>query len=313
MKTTTDSDLDDLGRLLKKARQQSGLSQRQAAEAANISPTYVRTLESSNNPNTNKPSRPSPAVLMAMGNALKVNPEILLDKAGYDPELTKQAAPTVGDSAQRIIDSDLRRMRDGAKKLHQRHDFIKMQSVERFSKFTKEFLAMADGTFRCRAEEEPYLTRVAYWQAKSTIRAVSYQDEQWWESKRGRDYLRLHDEVRNKNKNIEITRIFLVPEDRQPDLKKTFERHVELGISTFVMSPHDVGAELCRELVIFDEELLRVGGSPRIDDLKAAEFTDNPARIEQARGDFEALHRIAINTPTEAQHILDLIDSGALA
>jgi len=195
MKSVTDADLDDLGQLLKKAREQSGLSQRKAAEAAKISPTYVRTLESSSNPNTNKPSRPSPEVLLAMGNALKVDPEILFDMAGYDPELTKQVAPTIGDSAQRSIDSDLRRMRDATKKLDQRHDFIKMQSVERFSKFTKEFLAMADGTFRCRAEEEPYLTRVAYWQAKSTIRAVSYQDEQWWESKRGRDYLRLHDEV----------------------------------------------------------------------------------------------------------------------
>jgi transcriptional regulator with XRE-family HTH domain len=310
MKTITDSDLDDLGQLLKKARQQSGMSQRQAAEAANISPTYVRALETSSNPNTNKPSRPSPAVLMAMGNALKVSPEILLDKAGYDPELTKQAAPTISGAAQRAIEWDLRRMRDAAKKLNQRHDFIKAQTVERLSKFTTEFLAMADGTFRCGAEEEPYLTRVAYRQAKSTIRAVSYQDEQWWESKHGRDYLRLHDEVRNKG--IEITRIFLVPEDKQRDLKKTFERHVELGIPTFVMSPHDVKIELCRDFVIFDDDLLRVGGSPRIDDFKTAEFTDNSARIEQARGDFQALYRIAINTPTEAKHILELIGSGSL-
>jgi len=247
---------------------------------------------------------------LAIGNVLKVDPEILLDKAGYNPELTKQAPPTIGAVAQKAVDSDLRRMRDGAKKLNQRHDFIKAQSVERLRKFTTEFLAMADGTFRCSAEEEPYLTRLAYRQAKSMIRAVSYQDEQWWESKRGRDYLRLHDEVRNNG--IEVTRIFLVPEEKQPNLKTTFEKHVELGISTFVMSPRDVAVGLCRDFVIFDEDLLRVGGSPRIDDLKAAEFTDNSARIEQARGDFESLHRIAINTPTEAEHILELIGSGAL-
>ena len=311
MKTITDSDLGDLGQLLKEAREQSGMSQRQAAEAANISPTYVRALESSNNPNTNKPSRPSPAVLLAMGNALNVDPDVLLDKAGYDPELSKQAAPTIGGSVQKAVEWDLKRMRDAARKLNQRHPFINEQSVERLSKFTKEFLAMADGTFRCSAEEEPYLTRVAYRQAKSRIRAVSYQDEQWWESKRGRDYLRLHDEVRTRG--IKITRIFLVPEDRQRELKETFERHVELGIETFVLPPRDVKVELCRDFVIFDEDLLRVGGLPRIGDLKTAEFTDNSARIEQAGGDFDALYRIASNTPTEAQHILELIGSGALA
>jgi transcriptional regulator with XRE-family HTH domain len=302
MKTIADSDLDGLGQLLKEAREQSGLSQRQAADAANISPTYVRALESSSNPNTNRPSRPSPGVLLAMGTALNVDSDVLLGLAGYDPELAKKDSRTTDPSAQKNLDLDLKRLKDSAKRLSQRHSFIYAQSVERFRKFTTEFLAMADGTFRCGAEEEPYLTRMAYRQAKSTIRAVSYQDEQWWESKRGRDYLRLHDEVRNAG--IQITRIFLVSEEKQPDLKQTFERHVELGISTFVMSPRDVKVELCRDFVIFDEDLLRVGGSPRIDDLKTAEFTDNPARIQQAIGDFHALHSMAFNTPTEAEDLL---------
>jgi transcriptional regulator with XRE-family HTH domain len=303
---TTSTDLDGLGQLLKQAREQSGMSQRQAAEAANISPTYVRTLESSSNPNTNKPSRPSPAVLLAMGNALNVDPDVLLDKAGYDPELTKQAnTPPNGGSAHETLDWDLKKMKDAAKKLSQRNPFIYAQSIERFSKFTSEFQAMADGTLRCSAEEEPYLTRVAYRQAKSTIRAVSYQDENWWTSKRGRDYLRLHAEIRKKG--IEITRIFLVPEEEQPGLRETFERHVELGIQTFVMAPSDVKPELCRDFAIFDDDLLRVASAARFYDRKTAEFTDNPARIVQAHGDFRALYRIAINTPTEAEHILELL------
>jgi transcriptional regulator with XRE-family HTH domain len=294
----TATDLDKLGQKLKQARKQSGMSQRQTAEAANISPTYVRALESSSNPNTNKPSRPSPAVLLAMGNVLNLNADDLLGLAGYDSEETKPGTPPIGGP-----ERDLKRIRDAAKKLNQRHPFIYAQSAERLGKFSTEFAAMADGTFRCTAEEEPYLTRVAYRQAKSTVRAVSYQDEKWWGDKRGRDYLRLHVEVRKRG--IEITRIFLVPEDKQRDLKETFEAHRDLKIPTFVMSPYDVRVELCRDFVIFDDELLRVGSPPRFDDRKTAEFTDNSARIQQALGDFHALYRIASNTPTEVDHILE--------
>jgi hypothetical protein len=50
-----------------------------------------------------------------------------------------------------------------------------------------------------------------------------------------------------------------------------------------------------------------VGSIARFDDWKTAEFTDNSARIAQARGDFQTLYRIAINTPTEAEHILELL------
>jgi transcriptional regulator with XRE-family HTH domain len=296
-----DQQLDQLGETLRQARKKSGMSQRQTAEAANISPTYVRALESSNNPNTNKPSRPSPTVLRAMGNALNVNTAVLLGLAGYDSTAIKPGTQAIGGATQNTLERDLKRIKDAVKKLDQRHDFIYSQSVERFSKFTTEFLAMADGTFRCTAEEEPYLTRVAYLQAKSTIMAVSYQDEKWWESKRGRDYLKLHDEVRKKG--VEITRIFLVAEEKRPALRETFEKHDALGIPTFVMSPVDVGVELCRDFVIFDDDLLRVGGIALLDDRKTAEFTDNFARVEQARGDFQALYLIASNTPTAAQHI----------
>jgi transcriptional regulator with XRE-family HTH domain len=299
----TMTDLAELGQLLKETREQSGMSQRQAAEAANISPTYVRALESSSNPNTNKPSRPSPAVLMAISSALNIEPDVLLRLAGYDPDPAKRAtSQSIAGPAQRGLERDLKRIRYAAKELSQRTPFIQAQSVERFSKFTSEFVAMADGTFRCTPEEEPYLTRVAYRQAKATIRAVSYQDESWWESKGGRDYLKLHDEVRDKR--VDITRIFLVPEDRRYSLRETFQAHVDLKIPTFVMSPSDVPVELCRDFVIFDEELLRVSGPPRLDDRKAAEFTDSAARILQALGDFHALYRIAVNMPTEAEHIL---------
>lgn len=297
----TATDFDRLGQLLKEAREHSGMSQRQTAEAANISPTYVRAIESRSNPNTNKPSRPSPAVLRAMGNALNVNAETLLNLAGYDSEATKRG--TVGGPTQNTLEWDLKRMKDAARKLNQRHPFIRAQSVERFSKFSTEFAAMADGTVRCTAVEEPYLTRMAYRQATSTIMAVSYQDEKWWTDKRGRDYLKLHDEVCKKG--VEVTRIFLVPEQYQPALLETFEKHLELGIQTFVMAPSDVKPELCRDFVLFDEELLRVGSPSHLDDSKTAEFTDNPVRIDQAQGDFRALHRIALNTPTEVKHILE--------
>ena len=64
------TDLDRLGKMLKDARERGGLSQREVAEAAGISPTYIRTLEARTNPNTKKASRPSSAIVVALAVAL---------------------------------------------------------------------------------------------------------------------------------------------------------------------------------------------------------------------------------------------------
>ena len=182
--------------------------------------------------------------------------------------------------------------------MHHRSPFIYTHTVERLSQFTAEFMAMTEGTLRCTAEEEPYLTRLAYRQSKSSIRAVSYQDERWWQSRRGRDYLRLQAEIRKRD--IEITRIFLVDEQQQPNLVETFRKHVELGIRSYVLDPADVDEVYWRDLIIFDEDLLRIGDSPGDDsDRKKAEFTDSQVDIAQALEDFRALYRIASNTPSE--------------
>jgi transcriptional regulator with XRE-family HTH domain len=295
------TDLDGLGRFLREAREESGMSQRETAEAAGISPTYMRVLEAGSNPNTKKPSRPSPAVLRAIGGALTLDPNALFELAGYDPDPAKKA-PRFDATAPTSVEGHLRRMRDAAKKLSHRSPFIYTQTLERLAKFDTEFSRMADGTYRCAAEEEQFLTRMAYRQANSTIKAVSYQDEKWWASRRAREYLRLHAEVRKQG--IEITRIFLVSEETQPELRETLEKHIELGIPTFVMSPDDAGDELCRDLVIFDEDLLLIF-EPGSGERRTAQFTDNSVDIAQADADFRALHRIAINTPTEAEHILE--------
>jgi|SRR5215203_1203894 len=301
---TASADFEELGRVLRQARQHSRMSQRETAEAANISATYVRALEAAANPNTKKPSQPSPAVLQAMGKVLRLDAEDLLRLAGHDPEAIRKAegqgaADTTGGSVER----DLRTMKDAAKKLQLRHPFIHAQAVERVEKFTTEFMALVEGTFRCTAEEEPFLTRLAYRQARSRIQAVSYQDEKWWMSKHGREYLRLNAEVHDKG--IKVTRIFLIPEEHQPAMREIFERHVEIGIPAFVMSPEEAGEVLCREFVIFDDGLLRTGELPDSRGFRKAEFTDNPAFIAQASGEFRALYRIARNTPTEAEYILE--------
>jgi hypothetical protein len=68
---------------------------------------------------------------------------------------------------------------------------------------------------------------------------------------------RLHADVHKKG--IKITRIFLVPEVLQTSLRETFEQHAEFGIHSFALSPDDVDDTLCRDFIIFDEDLLRSG------------------------------------------------------
>jgi HTH-type transcriptional regulator, competence development regulator len=70
---------NSLGAFIKKARQDVSMSQRDVEDATNkeISNGYLSQLESG------KVTKPSPHVLYALSNALSVDYEILMQRAGY--------------------------------------------------------------------------------------------------------------------------------------------------------------------------------------------------------------------------------------
>ena len=83
--------LEALGELIRKQRQQAELTLRDLAERANVSNPYLSQIERGLH-------EPSVRVLKAIANALELSAEALLVQAGLiedDPELPKREAPTV--------------------------------------------------------------------------------------------------------------------------------------------------------------------------------------------------------------------------
>ena len=68
--------------MLRRRREQLGLSMREAARRVGISPSYLAALEQGRNPSTGRAPMPSPPILAAIGRVLEIELATLLDAAG---------------------------------------------------------------------------------------------------------------------------------------------------------------------------------------------------------------------------------------
>jgi transcriptional regulator with XRE-family HTH domain len=296
-------DLMQLGKLLAEARIRSGLSQRSAAKSAGISAAYVRTLEIGRNPKTGQASKPAQDKLRRLCGVVGLDLERALPLAGYDSAAAAETQPEDDVPARVAVERLFRELHEAAKGLSQRNAFLQTQIVDRLSGFAEDFGAMTSGTIRYSADQEPLLTQTAIAQTKRQISAVSYQDEEWWLGPKGQNYLQAHDEALSRG--IKITRIFLVPLDKQGALEGIFQRHLDLEIETFVLAADEVNDLLRSDFVVYDDQLLRTGRPlPTPSEWKSAVFTDDKALIRQALKDFRELRKLAVARGADVESVL---------
>jgi transcriptional regulator with XRE-family HTH domain len=300
----TASELIALGHELERARTTAGLSAREVADAAGISSVYLRAIERGSNPKTGKPSRPRADTLLAVSRALGLDPAGILSRAGYRDPIFESTGDILGGAPARGgIEDLLRQIQDSVKGLNRRSPFMYNRTVERLQEFTADFRAMASGTLRCTPQEEPILTRLAAQECRAHLRAVSYQDEQWWTSDIGDSYLDLHGELASRD--VEMRRIFLVTPGSIAKLRPTFERHRALNIPTLILNISDVNEYYWRDFVLYDDAILRVAApTDQESSRKTAEFTDDRARVMQALEDFHYLWRAAKTDEAALDRIL---------
>jgi transcriptional regulator with XRE-family HTH domain len=72
----------ELGGILRRRRDQLGLSMRETARRIGISPSYLAALEQGRNPSTGRPPVASPPILAAIGRVLEIELATLLDASG---------------------------------------------------------------------------------------------------------------------------------------------------------------------------------------------------------------------------------------
>jgi transcriptional regulator with XRE-family HTH domain len=294
----SDDDLVRAGALIERARAAAGLSARQLASAAGISAAYLRAIERGVNPKTKRPSRPSAGTVLALCRELGMPTDQLFELIGYD----QHAA--FAESDKPTGEAEVRHIQNALRGVDRRGPFLRDRAMERLERFAADFRMIADGVLRGSPEEEKFLTRLAILQCGSHLRAVSFGDEQRWPSDTHGDiYLQLHEQLRQRN--VEMTRIFLLNPAAIPALVPVFRRHLTLGIDTFILDPALINDYYWRDMVIYDDALMRTAAAHGSDpDRKTVEFTDDAGRIAQGLSDFRDVLRIARASLASAEQVL---------
>lgn len=290
--------LRQLGQEIETHRRQAGLTAAELAARVRISPTYMRSIERGFNSKTKRPSRPSDQAIQLIAMAVHGDAERWLKLAGYDVRSVRAAHGAVLPD----IGHHVREIASAAERVKSRGSFVQHRTLQLTERLAIDLRLAAAGTVRCGPSEEPQLTRMALESCQQSLRAVSYQDEGWWLSSKGDRYLDLHEELRDRG--VSMTRIFVI-EDVRP-LRPTLARHVAIGITTIVVSKELIPEEQWRDIVIYDDNLVRTADATDPEnDRKLAEFTEDPARVSATALEFEQIMRYSLAVGAEAEVVLE--------
>lgn len=288
-------DLVELGRRLRVARDTAHLSTGALADMAGISAAYVRVLESAENKKTGRPSKPSPTVLLALCQALALDIDEIFRLAGLTVSDAEAIRVQHVSAARGATSEAIQNIQAAIDSIADRGPFMTIQMQTRLRRFALEMGLMSRGILRVDPEHEPAIAGEAAKTCQHHLRAVSFQDEEWWAGEDGAEYLNQQQELRSRD--VEITRVFLFKDESDlSQYRDAFQRHIELGIETYVLRVSDVPTRLHSDIVIYDDALMRRAFTEDISGGgKAAEFSDDLANVNQALYDFEELLEIAAN------------------
>ncbi len=290
-------DLVELGRRLHAARDAAHISAGTLADMAGISAAYVRILESAENKKTGRPSKPSPTVLVALCQALGLDIDEIFPLAGLKVSDAQAMQVQRINAARGATSEAIRNIQAAVDSIADRGPFMTAQMQTRLRRFSLEMGLMSRGILRVDPEHEPTVADEAAKSCQHHLRAVSFQDEEWWAGDDGAQYLNQQQELRARE--VEITRVFLFKDESElAQYRDAFQRHLDLGIETYVLRIAAVPARLHSDIVIYDDALMRRAFTEDISGGgKAAEFSDDLANVNQALYDFEELVEIAANDP----------------
>ncbi len=89
------------------------------------------------------------------------------------------------------------------------------------------------------------------------VRAVSYQDEEFWTTNEGTDFLRAHEEAIANGR--EIHRIFVLKQDNASRQRATISKQMDTGIKCYIVIEENLSAEYHEDFVVYDDKYARVG------------------------------------------------------
>lgn len=296
-KRHTPGQLESLGAQLEKRRRELGLSAREVAASAGISPVYLRVIETGRNSKTGRASRPSPDVLMQVSRTLGLPANELLSLAGYeglsaepvDGVPLDQASPREISNAMPPV---LERIAAAAELVQTRpSDFMRELLDEELARFESHLSAIAAGSLLCEPRDDRVIRRRALREAcRSTLHAVSLHHPEWWLDPEITGYIDTHSELARLARPVTMLRVFLVRPEQRAAYEVLFEALVRAGVDVRVADPHDVPKLCRRDIEIYDGALLREAWGHTGEEC-LTEYTDDNARLQRAEASFAQVLR----------------------
>jgi hypothetical protein len=92
--------------------------------------------------------------------------------------------------------------------------------------------------------------------ATKHVQAISFRDEDFWESEAGERYLDLNQKLVKREGEVE--RIFVLDSDESVEAwRPEIERHMRLGVKVYILPPNRKGPDDEQDFVIYDDRFVR--------------------------------------------------------
>ena len=88
-----------------------------------------------------------------------------------------------------------------------------------------------------------------------SVRAVSYQDEEFWDEPEGVKFLNAHKKVLDER--VQVARIFILPESHLDGQRELIMRQVGLGISCYIIMEEKLDQQFREDFVLYDDCYVR--------------------------------------------------------
>lgn len=175
------------------------------------------------------------------------------------------------------------------------HPFLKRRASDVLFEVNGRLSTLASGRFECTPDEELHLTKEVLLEdtCRHSVKAVSYQDEEWWSSIHGEVYLNIHRELLKRTNPVYIQRVFIARSATDSALTAVVEKQRQLGIDTIILEEELVPEDLRLDFVLYDDELLRTAQRIAGGLAKGATFSIVEGEVSKAKRDYQTLLQIA--------------------
>lgn len=163
------------------------------------------------------------------------------------------------------------------------NQFYRFFLSEIFEEFNGHLQTISHGKYICSAEAELNITKTILQCCNKNLKAVSYQDEEWWASNNGILYLDAHAKYID-NRRESAARIFLIENSAVESLKPILKKHKELKIETFILytDTDNIDEKYKIDFVIYDDFMLRTASEVKnTEGGKDAQFTTEETNLKK--------------------------------